>query len=178
MTFLITVSVLFLLFATFIFFYMNKDKKIKGYEYYTIFNHIEGLEGFNNGIEIHMEFYKDKIIMNDCGGNSKAFPFEIIDYLEFNTVRAIVENKKSVIGRGIVGGVILGLPGMLLGGLSGLSTKENEESIPVFLLKYTSQHKKDTIALFKLKHDFESDKLTKIIELFNKHKESIINKDV
>ena len=178
MEFLIVIGGVFVLGILFVFGYTHFDQQKKGYDFSCVFHHIDGLSGFGEGIEVVVEFYKDRITVADYGGRVLIIPHNQIKDIEFESMRVLAEKQKSLIARGVVGGAIFGLPGMLLGGLSGLGTKENEESIPVFLFKYTSRHKKDAIALFKLKHDFESDKLTKIIELFNKHKESIINKDI
>lgn len=50
----------------------------------------------------------------------------------------LVEQDKSVIGRGVVGGVIFGPVGLVLGGLSGVGKKKSMKQRQYFIVSYLS----------------------------------------
>ncbi len=54
-----------------------------------------------------------------------GFPMDSIEYFVIEPQQVILEKKeKSVVGRAVVGGLLLGPVGALVGGMSGMGTKE------------------------------------------------------
>lgn len=68
--------------------------------------------------------------------NLFKIPLEnVIDTL-LTTEKEIIEKNKSVIGRGVVGGLVFGPAGLLLGGLSGIGKKNKVEKSKVYIVSY------------------------------------------
>ncbi|NPV51659.1 MAG: hypothetical protein HPY60_10770 [Candidatus Methanofastidiosum sp.] len=61
---------------------------------------------------------------------------------------------KSVIGRAVIGGLILGPVGAIIGGMTGIGKKEVKSNMPEMILSisYESDDKEKNIILFSCKH--------------------------
>ncbi|MFD1179204.1 hypothetical protein ACFQ3W_23325 [Paenibacillus puldeungensis] len=70
--------------------------------------------------------------------NMFKIPLENIVDTVITTQREIVDKQKSVIGRGIVGGVIFGGAGLILGGMSGIGSKKKTQISDVYIVSYVS----------------------------------------
>ncbi|MCF8326540.1 MAG: hypothetical protein K9I84_16405 [Leadbetterella sp.] len=70
---------------------------------------------------------------------SVCFPFSDIDYFMIEKKEKVFENQsKSVVGRAIIGGVLLGPVGALVGGMSGIGDKKSQDkSMPENILTIT-----------------------------------------
>jgi hypothetical protein len=73
--------------------------------------------------------------------NMFKIPLEnVIDTL-LTTEKEVIEKSKSVIGRGVVGGLVFGPAGLLLGGLSGIGKKNKVEKSKVYIVSYVGSDK-------------------------------------
>jgi hypothetical protein len=94
---------------------------------------------------------------------------EGINYWAFEAQKKITEKKsKSIIGRALVGGLILGPVGAIVGGMTGIGDKEKSKSLSgidnILSISYT-ENDIEYILLFEC-----SDKKTKkVMEYFNKN---------
>ena len=70
-------------------------------------------------------------------------PHERILAMELMTNEVIKEKEKSVIARGLVGGLVFGPAGMILGGLSGIGTTKQVTSTPYLIIAYTGENEQD-----------------------------------
>ncbi|MDQ0269934.1 hypothetical protein [Cytobacillus purgationiresistens] len=77
----------------------------------------------------------------------------------------LIEQNKSAIGRGVVGGLIFGPAGIILGGLSGVGTKKSVKKRQYFIVSYLSSD--GEICNITFLTDSVSDPVT--TKLFNKH---------
>lgn len=92
----------------------------------------KGLPGAPERALVSLFFEKDEFVMDLKGFTSTMeavrktyrIPTERLLTADVVTDNLFVEKNKSVIGRGIVGGLLFGPAGVLLGGLSGLGTKQ------------------------------------------------------
>ncbi|ANY67091.1 hypothetical protein BBD42_11935 [Paenibacillus sp. BIHB 4019] len=68
-----------------------------------------------------------------------TFKIPLANFLEstLTTDKDMGEVQKSVIGRGIVGGLIFGPAGLVLGGMSGIGTKKGK-TLQVYIVSYVS----------------------------------------
>ncbi len=73
--------------------------------------------------------------------NLFKIPLEnVIDTL-LTTEKEVVEKNKSVVGRGVVGGLVFGPAGLLLGGLSGIGKKNKVEKSKIYIVSYVGSDK-------------------------------------
>lgn len=87
--------------------------------------------------------------------------------LDILTQKNIVEKNKSVIGRGIVGGAILGPAGMILGGLSGTVKKQHTKIKFVLNLAYYGDSE-DDIKVIVFNADTETSSTIEFVNGFRK----------
>lgn len=156
----LVISLLLICFSIFIFVSLFKADKNKGNMTQFPFEHIEGLKFINPKeiIGLHLE-EKLKFI------KSKTETIKEIDYSEIDNLQILTEveqTDKSVIGRAIAGGLILGVAGAVVGGMSG-TTKGKKNN---YYLEITPKNDNPII----LKPFWNSENIANIA------KENIINK--
>lgn len=78
--------------------------------------------------------------------------------------KEIVEKSKSVGGRAIAGGLLLGPLGAIVGGMSGIGNKKETKTEYYFVINYTSDNEEKVLS-------FETVSLTwdKVLKAINKH---------
>ncbi len=94
---------------------------------------------------------------------------EGINYWAFEAQKKITEKKsKSIIGRALVGGLILGPVGAIVGGMTGIGDKEKSKSLSgidnILSISYT-ENDKEYILLFEC----SDKKAKKVLDYFNKN---------
>lgn len=71
----------------------------------------------------------------------------------------VVEKNRSVIGRAIAGGVLFGGVGAVVGGMSGIGTKEQEVTKLVLIISYTAKDGQDAFLQFEDTRRYKGPKL-------------------
>ena len=69
-----------------------------------------------------------------------------IDYI---SETEIINKQKSVCGRAVIGGLALGPLGAIVGGMSGMSTKNKKDIHFYLVINYTSQSGEDDVLIFE-----------------------------
>lgn len=94
---------------------------------------VDGVESYSKGtaIELSLDDKEECLVMKARAFKDKPIiklNYEQIVAAEVITEKEIVESDKSVVGRAVVGGVLLGPLGAIVGGMSGIgsSTKANK----------------------------------------------------
>lgn len=100
--------------------------------------YIEGLQGLQN-CKSKIRLSNNKILYLDIWpscyeSRKKSYNIKYENIKKVELLKQIEEKDKSVIGRAIVGGVLLGPVGAVVGGMSGLGTKQKKD----FYLKITT----------------------------------------
>lgn len=116
-----------------------KNKKVKCYEGLDIFNGAECYIFITNmNVKIKNKYNKviKVISLNDIVNAA------IIDDKE------LVETDKSVIGRGLIGGVLFGGVGLVLGGLSGVGSKVMKNA-SFLVINYKEDNEDKVITLYE-----------------------------
>ena len=98
-------------------------------------------------------------IVNNFKWSSVAIPFDLIREIHLEDKEQIIEKKeKSVIGRALVGGFLLGPVGAIIGGMSGIGTKDTLAQMPelavTFLLRASEM---DQVVVFFCKYKHRKD---------------------
>lgn len=110
-------------------------------------------------------------LAEDFSSNSVGLKFSQIKEIIIENKNSIIENKeRSVIGRAVLGGLIMGSTGAMIGGLSGLKANEKTK-IPDSILSfiYSTIDKSDNVICFACKIDDKKE----VIDFFQKMKISI-----
>ena len=95
-------------------------------------NHEGGIPFINQGAMVSVLLYPDKITV----GNKYTIPFKDIKNLNVCTEKEIKEKSRSVIGRGLVGGALLGPAGAIVGGMSGVKNKQTTKETYYLVIDY------------------------------------------
>ncbi|NQX65712.1 hypothetical protein HQN90_06195 [Paenibacillus alba] len=107
---------------------------------------IDGLPLKNSKSQLEITFDNDYLIISETIAKGfkmvvdNTFKIPLANFLEstVTTEKEIVSQSKSVIGRGIVGGVLFGPAGLLLGGMSGIGDKKKTKVSDVYIVSYLS----------------------------------------
>ena len=81
----------------------------------------------NNCLYIYSTYHPDVNV---------SLPYHKITNVEMTTDVTIIEKSKSVAGRAVIGGLILGPAGALFGGMSGIGTKQERIANNYILIRY------------------------------------------
>lgn len=124
----------------------KKEKKEKTKMF---FNSVEGLN-INPNEKIELEKMEGKIVIRKA---LTTIVLEEIDYKDIVSIyrydeREVIEKNKSVLGRAIIGGVLTGGIGAVVGGISGVGTKNKKGKLKFFIdIEYFKNNSKSKILL-------------------------------
>ncbi len=95
---------------------------------------------------------------------------EGINFWAFEPQKRLTEKKsKSILGRALVGGLLLGPVGAIVGGMTGIGDKESIKSLKgidnLLLISYTDENNKEYMLVF----DCSNKKSKKVLDFFNKN---------
>jgi hypothetical protein len=100
--------------------------------------HVYGIPNLDLGISATVALHKNSIVIND----TQIIPLERFEYAQAKEAKHIVlnEKQKSIIGRAIGGGILLGPIGAIVGGMTGIgSTVEEKEVTQSYIqISYTN----------------------------------------
>jgi len=126
---------------------LKHDKKTKGYYDVIGLDHLGGIPGVKQGEQVIIYFYPDKFTINEK---------QIIPLIRITNVKVLEESKisekqKSVLKRAIAGGILFGGVGAVIGGMSGIGTKQKELKVYLLSIDYLNKNGIEFNALFSLK---------------------------
>lgn len=110
----------------------------------VIVQFLDGLTLKNSLAPIVLTFDDEYFIIEEMGGKIRKpsavstfkIPLENIQGTVLSTEKEIEERSKSVVGRGLAGGLLFGPAGMFLGGLSGVGKKQKTKTSYVYVIAY------------------------------------------
>jgi len=154
----------------------GKDKKIE-----TTVQYVDGITGVSKNAPCRATLEEDFIIVDEVTLSLKGMkpiktfkiPNESIISVEIVNEENIKEKNKSVVGRGVAGGVIFGPIGIMLGGLSGVGTKQEKEKIELLCISYVSSTDNEikTIVLKQYPSKFDAYNFVKAYKKMHPNKE-------
>jgi hypothetical protein len=107
-------------------------------------------------LEIRLPLHKEKTTLL----------YSQITDIEYGSRTEIAEKSKSVIGRALVGGILLGGVGAVIGAVSGTGKKEKKETHLYFIISYTATDGDEKYIMFEDTRMYKGRKLyIKLTEL-------------
>jgi len=94
--------------------------------------HIDGLSGYGSGVKVKISKTLEKLTIDEA----YSIPTKNIESIIFNSSKQLTEYQKSVLGRAVVGGVLLGPLGAFVGGMSGVGTQQETKIVWLITINY------------------------------------------
>jgi len=94
--------------------------------------HIEGI-GLANKTECELYLFSDKIQI-DSNGRKFEIPLSRVRAVEYKSEQELHEKSKSVVGRAIIGTLLVPGLGTIVGGMSGIGTKKTTGQMNFYLI--------------------------------------------
>jgi len=144
----------------------NKDGSIG-----TNLSFVDGISTFFKGESVELSLYEDdnEIRIRSRINKSKSVVHLKLDKIiraQFMSEKDIKEKSKSVGGRAIAGGLILGPLGAIIGGMSGIGSKKESITKYYIIINYKSNDKDKALSFEVVGASLGWDKVLKEI---NKH---------
>ena len=116
---------------------------------------VDGVESYSKGIavELSMDDKEQCLIMKARAFKDKPvvkFNYDQIVAANVITEKEIIESDKSVVGRAVVGGVLLGPLGAIVGGMSGIGNKTKSNTHYFMVINYKSNTGETKILSFEI----------------------------
>ncbi len=115
---------------------------------------IDGIEGYTKGAAIALSIDNENQCLTVKARIFKNPPvhlkFEQITGVNVVSEKEIIEKSKSVVGRAVVGGVLLGHLGTIVGGMSGIGNKQKSEIHYFMVINYKSQSGEIKVLSFEI----------------------------
>lgn len=108
--------------------------------------HITGLDSFEKGTEVSLLAFKNKVVIN----NKFIVPVNQIKRTHVYNGTQIAEYEKSVIGRALIGGLVLGGIGAIVGGLSGIGKKQKEQDLLFMSVEFIDRNGQERAVVFAI----------------------------
>ena len=98
-------------------------------------------------VKVCADTNRKAVVIKLMFGGERVLPCEKITNAISTTTTEIEQRSKSVAGRAVIGGVLLGPVGAIVGGMTGIGTKEKKKIQSFVIINYTSNGE-DKIAAF------------------------------
>ncbi len=115
---------------------------------------VNGIEGYGTGLAIELSINTEKECLTVKSRVVKKpevnLKFEQITGVNVVSEKEIIEKSKSVAGRAIAGGVLLGPLGAIVGGMSGIGNKQKSETHYYMVINYKSREREIKVLSFEI----------------------------
>lgn len=150
------------------------------FKVYAVVNHLDGLSLKKEYAQLEIRYDDEYFIIEEKGmkgfrtiiENTFKIPLRNMIDGVVTTTTELVEKDKSVVGRGVAGGLIFGPAGLILGGLSGVGSKKKKETKWVYIVSYLSSSEEIKNITFTMP-SIMSDVTKKFDKKFKRHLEGI-----
>lgn len=99
------------------------------------------------GVKVCADTERRAVVIKTMGGAERVLPCEKVTGAVHTTSTEIEQKSKSIAGRAVIGGVLLGPVGAIVGGMSGIGTKGKKKIQAYVIINYTSNGE-DQVASF------------------------------
>lgn len=148
---------------------MGLFKSTKGSIISDYFTPLTPVPGFKHGDQTlcDIALYEDHLILTETLSQNTAR----LDYAQITDVSReleteIIEKNKSVIGRALAGGLLLGGVGAVVGGVSGVGKKQTKKTKMYFIISYVSSDGSDQFLCFEDSRMYKGGKIAKMLKEF------------
>ncbi|MED3625588.1 hypothetical protein G4Z05_16205 [Bacillus thermocopriae] len=108
--------------------------------------HIAGIPNLQEGIDAHIGTKSDHLLIN----NTHRLSLDQVKRVQHLTEYQLVEKQKSVIKRAVVGGLLFGPLAAIVGGISGIGTKQTKEIQNFLSIDFIDKAGEEHTAVFLL----------------------------
>lgn len=126
-----------------------------------VFRHIYGISHISKNALADVFITKEKIII-ECERRKFELLLDSLTAAEGLRKTDLLKKQKTVIGRGIVGGLVLGPLGAVIGGISGVGEKNKKGNYLILNYKSTADDEVKVI-IFNVKNIQEAQRIAKLL---------------
>jgi len=121
----------------------------------------EDMANLNAGEMHNVVLFEDRIELKPIlSKRSATLKYEQITDIFYGKKTEVSEKNKSVIGRAIVGGVLLGGLGAVIGAVSGAGSKQSKTTKPYLIISYKNVEDKNAFIILEDTRGFKGKKLS------------------
>ena len=103
-------------------------------------SYIDGIKGYFKSQAVQLSLDNELIIKPRIGKSPVVhLNYDQINNVEIISEKDIIEKQKSVVGRAVVGELLLGPLGAIVGGMSGIGDKSKSETHYYLVINYISK---------------------------------------
>lgn len=141
---------------------MGFFKSTKGSIISDYFKTVNELGNYRAGDMVDVALYNDQLIIKSPFIKQEiTLNYSQITDVFYGLQTEITEKNKSVIGRALVGGILLGGVGAIVGGISGTGTKKKKDRRMFFIISYKSNSGEDQFLQFEDTRMYKGSKIAK-----------------
>lgn len=129
------------------------SKKNKSGDRSVNLSFVDGLDSYGRGLAVELSFNETELqIKSRIVKNKPIVRLSLEQIIAANciTEKEIIEKSKSVTGRAIAGGVLLGPLGAIIGGMSGIGNKQKSETHYYMIINYKSRDEEIKVLSFEI----------------------------
>lgn len=115
---------------------------------------VDGIANIPQGMVVTLELEKSELtIKSQVTGAVARLPYTQIKEVGKFTSQEIKEKSKSIAGRAVIGGLLLGSVGAIVGGMTGLGTKSETVQHDFLIINYMSQNEEEKVLSFSVNYN-------------------------
>ncbi|MGG4344919.1 hypothetical protein [Paenibacillus lautus] len=133
---------------------------------YVKTEHIEGLPVAKNAVCTVVR-YKEKIQINALGNTKFDIPIDRINALELKNEQEFIDLDRSVVGRAVIGTLLVPGLGTIIGGLSGMKSKKKKPGRSFYLI-INYLDKDGQLKGITLQNDFDLSGIQRFVQSFQR----------
>lgn len=129
------------------------SKKNKNGDRSVNLSFVDGIASYGKGLAVELSFNETELeIKSRIVKNKPIVKLSLDQIVAANciTEKEIIEKSKSVTGRAIAGGVLLGPLGAIIGGMSGVGNKQKSETHYYMIINYKSRDEEIKVLSFEI----------------------------
>lgn len=112
---------------------------------------VDGLPNMGQGMVVTLGLEQNEmIIKSQVADTTATLPYTQIKNVGHFSETEIREKSKSVAGRAVIGGLLLGNIGAIVGGMTGIGTKAQTVQHDYLIINYTSKEQEEKILSFSI----------------------------